>query len=428
MTESHEGTSVSLQELTELLREAAKQAAFDVWGQRTYSAPQLRDMYYRNVGSDSLVVPSAKPQVREGVLSKLTQWLRSLLSQYIVDDEIGNGFAYFVGGATTLELPRLAEGAIKAAAILGPERAAQLISIWGSGEPVSYRKCVVLSDVSIEHTLVMDDGVRLESLPMSTDAISAHLPLGSTWDLGESALLGAIKMTIDCEAKPAFCKPGEYIRMHERNSYYGPIWAESPGRLCAALSLVTNHRISWKTHWSDCDEARAFGLVSQGRAHKTEDSVNQGNVRLSQQHLEVARELFVQWLNNWNMDKGLGMAISRWMASKRRTSYANQFIELRIALESLYLRGNYGELGFRVANYGAWHLGADFEERWQYQEVLRRVYGLASRAVHAGEVDGTEENRNLLTAAQDLCRKGILKRLYESEEPNWNEMILGKEP
>jgi len=30
--------------------------------------------------------------------------------------------------------------------------------------------------------------------------------------------------------------------------------------------------------------------------------------------------------------------------------------------------------------------------------------------------------------AQDLCRKGIMKRMNESEEPNWNELILGKTP
>ena len=121
------------------------------------------------------------------------------------------------------------------------------------------------------------------------------------------------------------------------------------------------------------------------------------------------------------------LAISRWMRSKRPdASLSDQFIELRIALEVLYLGGSVGELRFRLATHGAWHLGADFSERREYQQTLRDAYDLASKAVHAGDVENTRENRQLLTDAQDLCRKGILKWLYESEEPNWNEMILGQ--
>lgn len=100
------------------------------------------------------------------------------------------------------------------------------------------------------------------------------------------------------------------------------------------------------------------------------------------------------------------------------------WIELRIALETLYLKGDDGEFAFRLADYGAWHLGADFVQRKKYRDILQRAYRLASRAVHAGEVDDTPENRDVLTSAQDLCRKGILKRTDEPEEPNWNDLIL----
>ena len=96
-------------------------------------------------------------------------------------------------------------------------------------------------------------------------------------------------------------------------------------------------------------------------------------------------------------------------------------------LEALYLSGIEDELGFRLATRGAWHLGADFDRRREYQKTLRDAYNLASKSIHTGVVGNSEENRNLLTAAQDLCHKGILKRLDETEEPNWNELILGRE-
>ena len=48
------------------------------------------------------------------------------------------------------------------------------------------------------------------------------------------------------------------------------------------------------------------------------------------------------------------------------------FDKLRIALEALYLKGFDDELGFRVANYGAWHLGADFDQRLPPGDQRRR--------------------------------------------------------
>ncbi|MCY4423543.1 MAG: hypothetical protein OXC06_10780 [Acidimicrobiaceae bacterium] len=83
--------------------------------------------------------------------------------------------------------------------------------------------------------------------------------------------------------------------------------------------------------------------------------------------------------------------------------------------------------GRYTSGHGAWHLGEDYEERQTYQEILRDSYDLASKVVHAGEIEYSDNSLSLLDKAQDLCRKGILKRLRESEEPKWNELMLGKE-
>ena len=80
---------------------------------------------------------------------------------------------------------------------------------------------------------------------------------------------------------------------------------------------------------------------------------------------------------------------------------------------------------FRLATYGAWHLGGDPDERRGYHRTLRKTYSVASTAVHAGEIENSPENRELLADAQEACRQGILKRLVETGEPDWNELILG---
>ena len=107
--------------------------------------------------------------------------------------------------------------------------------------------------------------------------------------------------------------------------------------------------------------------------------------------------------------------------------------ELRIALEALYLPDSDREMSFRLATRGAWHLGADSSERRKHQRTLKDAYDRGSEAVHTGAIKGTEANRQLLTAAQELCRKGILKRMEQAELSSrkereyWNQLMLGIE-
>ena len=83
-----------------------------------------------------------------------------------------------------------------------------------------------------------------------------------------------------------------------------------------------------------------------------------------------------------------------------------------------------------MASHGAWHLGRDYATRKEYFRTLRDAYDLGSKAVHGTDVRFSKKSEGipaLLTAGRNLCREGILKRLDETEEPNWNELVLGKE-
>ena len=109
------------------------------------------------------------------------------------------------------------------------------------------------------------------------------------------------------------------------------------------------------------------------------------------------------------------LAIERWSRSKRSmSSLEDSFIDLRIALEALFLKdftNEYSqEMRFRLALFGAWYLGTDFQERMTIRKTLRDAYDRASGVVHAGELKGDKEShevdRELLSSAQDLCRRG----------------------
>ena len=159
MTESHDGTPSHLQELTELLRKTVEQANFNIPRLGVYQSPQFRDIYYRNIGSVNLIsVSSAQPQLGEDLMKELMWRLHDLLSQYIVDDHIGNGFVYIVGGISKLKVVDFALDVVRAAAILGPEQVIQLLHKWANGEPVPYHMCAVLSGITVDQPMEMEGG------------------------------------------------------------------------------------------------------------------------------------------------------------------------------------------------------------------------------------------------------------------------------
>ena len=133
-------------------------------------------------------------------------------------------------------------------------------------------------------------------------------------------------------------------------------------------------------------------------------------------------------------DRKLRIAVRRWRRSKRSEARLEDgYIDLRIALEALYLKDfddeRSQEMRFRLPLFGAWHLPENLEERRSIRKTLRAAYDMASKAVHGGEVlkgDGAGHYWNAeLTRAQDLCRRGILKLLREGPPEDWSDLVLG---
>ena len=433
MTESHDRTDDHLQELTELLRKIAEQATFDTSVLGVCQSSEYKKLYYLSTRSEMYHwAHFAQPQLREEFMVELTRQLRSLLSQHVAGDRIGAGFAHLRRGTSELTIDAFSLDVIRAAVVLGPEPTAEKLCGWVRGKTVPYQLCAVLTGIRSDYFLKMEEeGIRFEALPSSSDALIAHLPFDCIRSLGSSTLLGQIKVIIDCAAGPALYRPGKEKPTYKRTWSRGTVPDDLLDTLCESLSLACNEYVAWIVRWIDLGELEVF-KHSTGM-HSSCSFRHEGapldRTEIAQWDVMEARRLLLLRLENKGKSLGLDIAINRWRRSKRRITITDQFIELRIALEALYLKGIDQELGFRLATRGAWHLGVDFSERREYQKTLRDAYYHASKAVHGGAVKNTEKNRKLLTAAQDLCRKGILKRLDESKEPDdhyWNELILGK--
>ena len=121
-------------------------------------------------------------------------------------------------------------------------------------------------------------------------------------------------------------------------------------------------------------------------------------------------------------------ALDYWLKSKaRRPDFADRLVFLRTALEALLVdHGNRVELTFRLATNGAWYTGRNRKERRQRYDALRKVYGAASAAVHAGHVKSA--GSGLLKDGHEICRLAILKRLRSKQVPVWEEITSVADP
>ena len=419
-----------MRDCKDLLHRFAPRTTFECGRIGTLAWHDFRVVHQRATGIDRSTVELAKPNVPKDLLIELTDVLHDLLREHVVDASFGNRLAYIFGGIPTFGITEFALNTVRAAAILGPERATQWLYKWASGEPVQYQLCAVISGLTVEQSLDIEGGIRFITLPTSTADLDLHLPGVNNLHFGLSSLMKALKVTVDCKAGPAVCKPEEVeLSPPDRTWHYGHFPIDPIATICEALSLACNCHVSWVMQWSDgSEEIKAFGLVfGSSWSGSSKNPFPLASTMMLEKHLQDIRNLLMKRIEGKGGGKNLDMAIRRWIGSKDRKNYEDQFIDLRIALEALYLPGMYNELGFRLATHGAWHLGSDFHERRYYYKILREAYQLGSRAVHASGVESSEKNRKLLTDAQDLCRKGILKRLSEGRDPNWNELILGKE-
>ena len=469
-----------MERFTELLHSVAQQTAFDFGStdmtdgvrstsyaarpDEVLSSDQLREMFDRSNWDDPRLQRAMRARLirPEELLSQLEGHIRLLLVDYINPDNDLVGHAFPIVKANgSVRVGAQGDGLLRAewssdvesfvnamiigAIILGPEKVASLFSDWAGGKPVRYRTSAMLNNGWVRHPVALKEGVRIETLSDSVDGLPAYLPKHS--GLPASNCVGHTMVSIDTTVSPALFRPAR-----SQSEFTPHVTAVAPVDIyavCQAISLETDHCVDAGFYWHDYQElaffsfssgevsfpigtsglrTRPFGSFSFSRSHNT-GSVefvleDPPTLHLSTVQLTATLSVLSQQSNAVNA------VVSRWMKSKDAyQNLADRFVDLRVALETLYLTG-YGpdrrqEMRFRLALAGAWHLGNNFEERRRIFKTLRDAYDTASTAVHGGELDTTTKNRALLSDAQELCRQGILKMLKEGPLSELNDLVLG---
>ena len=340
---------------------------------------------------------------------------------------------------------------VKGASVVGTKTVVCQLLGWLEGdEPVKYRTAAILNGVAFTEPLASLEGVHIEPLPLSSDELPVHLPQLS--GMSADDYMGRTVLYIDYEASPALFRPGasslvETFKVRNVADVGFDI-------ACEAMSLESDTCVETGFYWCHYEglpgltEARDGNSWSfDGKRYESWHLTTRGN--LIDRYSEGVGTLLPdgssgplpaeeRLIDTLRAIKALGAghpvrtSISRWMKSKgSRNVLVDSFIDLRIALETLYLQDFLNEttsqeMRFRLPLFGAWHLGSKFEDRQNIRKQLRDSYDTASVAVHGGSISHVQKEE-LLSTGQGLCRRGIYKMLNEGPPDDWGDLILGAE-
>ena len=459
---------VVMNSLSERLAATLRETSFDLEyarnGKRTavikrgLTASELAEACHAQ--STGVVSRRAYVRVPEAIMSQLVEELRNVLGRFIDpdSDRIGHAFPIDPFGSSSRHTIRpdglsefeyvssvedFANGLVQAAAIMGVDRAMQLLADWKRGEPIRFRTSTFVNGLTLDAPLSPRKDIEIVPLPLTT----TELPrLPSHNNLSGRDYLGLTVLSLAMSASPALFRPktGDSeatVRLQtERDIDINVV--------CEALSLQANCHVSQSLMWTEYEDAAPFSMkdwetwtlgtnsFKRARWKSIRTDLQTGAVTL-ELHDDVSiasldKDEVMQTIKTLqdadNRDRKLRIAVDRWKRSKQPDAQLeDRYIDLRIALETLYLKDfadeHSTEMRFRLSLFGAWHLGSTLEERREIRKTLRDAYDTASGVVHSGEI--SSKSKGCLEEAQELCRLGILKLLREGPPEDWGDLILG---
>ena len=450
--------------LSVLLAQALRETKFHAEGEVLLTATEARLKWNQsNWGSpDVEEVRSSRPQVPDECVENVAVYLRRHLPDYVhaERDRIGHSFSvygapYGTSGAVDHHIrhqgvstvPGFSRSLVIAAALLEPERVAELVDDWSRGAPLQLRICVLLGGgVYPEAPLELFHGLRVHSLPVSSDGFPRSVP--GVRSLSVPDWLGQTVLEIDAKICPALFRPGEADNELPRLETRTALGQVPLDNFLLALSLVCNRHLGLAWAWTDYGELEAFNrgssqsLLGPGpvKAERLRGTLSfpahDGVYRLTDYQVPVpnlsAARLWRAWEIREELHRRLTanprfqIAVTRWArAALPGVVTLDRVVDLRIALESLFLESDSGELTFRLSTTGARYLGCGVEERRRIRNRLRQFYGFASSTIHGRPIGSRrQDDIDLIDSASTLCRDGILKRLGDRSDQGWSDFLL----
>ena len=414
-----------MSELARLLENAVERSEFHAGSKFRVKAAELRSLYADGEKWRLFSETKCPDDALSGLVGRMEECLGDFLNHECCF--MGYGVDHVGGVVTRRSVKDIALLLIRSGASLGTERALCVFRGWLEKQSLHYRIVGLLNGVTVEETLVLAGGIEIRKARDVSQANPGLVRLRRSID---DWRVGKVEISVDVKAEPAFFRYDNELEYGEKGVTHS--WAGGILRLsllhdfCDALSLSCNHCIRPSDVWMDMGDIVAFGGGSFSLPWRAFQMMETSpSTPLSQKRLDKAWKILVMRSNVQGPISSLDVSINRWIKSKQgESSLTDKFIELRVALEALFLDNAQHELRFRLATQGAIYLGNGLEKRQKFHKILLNAYDAGSTAVHGKEVDNSK--RGLLKDAQDLCRMGILKILAEGTKPDWKKLVLGE--
>ena len=415
-------------------------------------ANKLREVFGREVEGRNVRVSICQHAPAE-LMSGLLEVLRGELEPFI-DPETGRiGHTFPIQGGSAVQtthadgrlfcieyhsgLQDFARALVQAAAVMGEQSVTGAIAGWCQGQPVAIRMATVLSGLYLSETIAPRGDIELLPLRLSTAELP-RLPMFQGDKASDYLGLTLVKLAV--RVTPAVFRPnaeGKVGMIRSRAARGVDLEL-----LRDALSLVVNRSVALSRMWLEYPGAWGFCLsgptttigTDRPKPRNWKKMRSGAGPTVIKLHDDAKADSIDPREVDSIMDalpganRKLKIAVDRWRRSMAEDAeLEDRYIDLRIALEAIYLKDftneHSQEMRFRLALFGAWHLGADFEERRSVRRALRDAYDTASKAVHEGELP--KAKKPTLSTAQDLCRRSILKLLREGPPDDWGDLVLG---
>ena len=358
---------------------------------------------------------------------QLLDAMRDLLANYLDDNgHIGLGLISPGQGYSSTPLDSFAKHLLRSGATLGPEWVVDKLYRWIDGEVFSYWRLFLLNAHPAKPKpaiLPVQDGLKLSVMPGSTDELHRMFPAMATiFFMSYKFYLGKILLSVEYQSSiPGIYKP-EPDSAPWPEEHQVAIRDFDVDRFCEALSLAHDQCVRWTACWWDYGDDLREICQPTNMSHCGTPARSGAYIELSADKLSEAATIYKQRESAGT--HRLDTAIHRWCEARDDSvPHSDRLIDLRIALEALYAGGE--ELRFRQSIHGALHLGTDFEQRKRYRKLLHKVYGDASKVVHASRnSEPSAADVETFKESRDLCRQGILKCLAEGGKIDFDRLVL----
>ena len=380
--------------------------------------------------------------VNEAIESKLLNFIRQEFAPFIHKDRILSASCFFSAHpGAGYPLTGLLGQLLNIVIVRGTEEAVLAFVRCTKDTHGSVQYTALLEGIRLESEIQVFGGGRLVPLPASTADLPRYLPslISHVSGLSESFFCSKTLIIIDYFVSPIFHHPLRKTTMQEHfkqeNRTFQISVADVSENFCQALSLACNSAVQTTLEWRFVSAEELFnlsGLGVGGGNQRYNVNLSGSFTRAGECEIKEAKHLYQILVNlDSNVRKKLQIPIDRWIRSKESANFVDKMIDLGIAFEALYV-SRQDRVSRQLCHRASWYLGKNAVHREALETEFEAIYDYRSNIIHNRELDEEvtvgEQSvsiAELVTKAQNLCRKSIIKIIKKGKFPDWNNLRRG---